>query len=131
MQLENLIPQRDIYKNDQQSDEKYHINMIDDKEYDKIYQIGENKEETLNTDIEVLKLRKLTLQKKNYLEKESNEIKQMDMIDDKESDERNHINKNYEEKVTEDIEVLKLGKLSLQKNKDNIEKNVMKEIVWI
>ena len=131
MQLENLIPQRDIYKNDQQSDEKYHINMIDDKEYDEIYQIGENKEETLNTDIEVLKLRKLSLHKKNYLEKESNEIKQMDMIDDKESDERNHINKNYEEKVTEDIEVLKLGKLSLQKNKDNIEKNVMKEIVWI
>ena len=131
MQLENLIPQRDIYKNDQQSDEKYHINMIDDKEYDEIYQIGENKEETLNTDIEVLKLQKLSLHKKNYLEKESNEIKQMDMIDDKESDERNHINKNYEEKVTEDIEVLKLGKLSLQKNKDNIEKNVMKEIVWI
>ena len=131
MQLENLIPQRDIYKNDQQSDEKYHINMIDDKEYDERYQIGENKEETLNTDIEVLKLQKLSLHKKNYLEKESNEIKQMDMIDDKESDERNHINKNYEEKVTEDIEVLKLGKLSLQKNKDNIEKNVMKEIVWI
>ena len=131
MQLENLIPQRDIYKNDQQSDEKYHINMIDDKEYDEIYQIGENKEETLNTDIEVLKLQKLSLHKKNYLEKESNEIKQMDMIDDKESDERNHINKNDEEKVTEDIEVLKLGKLSLQKNKDNIEKNVMKEIVWI
>ena len=55
----------------------------------------------------------------------------MNMSDDKKYDERDEINKNYEEKVTEDIEVLKLGKLSLQKNKDNIEKNVMKEIVWI
>ena len=46
----------------------------------------------------------------------------MDMNDDKESDERDHISKNDEEKVTEDIEILKLGKLSSQKNKDNIEK---------
>ena len=46
----------------------------------------------------------------------------MDMSDDKESDEGYHISKNDEEKVTEDIEVLKLGKLSSQKNIDNIEK---------
>ena len=38
--------------------------MIDDKDSDERYQIGENKEETLNTDIEVLKLQKLSLQKK-------------------------------------------------------------------
>ena len=44
------------------------------------------------------------------------------MSDDKKSDERDQISKNYEEKVTEDIEVLKLGKLSLQKNIYNIEK---------
>ena len=31
------------------------------------------------------------------------------MSDDKEYDERDQISKNYEEKVTEDIEVLKLG----------------------
>ena len=31
------------------------------------------------------------------------------MSDDKEYDERYQISKNYEEKVTEDIEVLKLG----------------------
>ena len=31
------------------------------------------------------------------------------MIDNKESDERDHINKNDEEKVTDGIEVLKLG----------------------
>ena len=43
------------------------------------------------------------------------------MSDDKKSDERDEIIKNDEEKVTEDIEVLKLGKLSSQKNIDNIE----------
>ena len=77
----------------------------------------------MNTDIEVLKLQKLSSQKKiNYLERESDEINQMDMSDDKESDERYQISRNDEEKVTEDIEVLKLGKLSSQKNIDNIEK---------
>ena len=63
MQLENLRPQRNIDNNDKQSDKRYYINMIDDKESDEIYQIGENKEETLNIDIEVLKLRKLISQK--------------------------------------------------------------------
>ena len=37
--------------------------MIDDKEYDERDQIGEDKEETLNTDIEVFKLQKLSSQK--------------------------------------------------------------------
>ena len=46
----------------------------------------------------------------------------MDMSDDKESNNRDQISKTDEEKVTEDIEVLKLGKLSLQKIIDNIEK---------
>ena len=46
----------------------------------------------------------------------------MVMSDDKESDKRYQIGKIDEEKVTEDIEVLKLVKLSLQKNIDNIEK---------
>ena len=63
MQLENLRPQRNIENNDKQSDERYQINIIDDKSYDAIDQIGENKEETLNTDIEVLKMRKLISQK--------------------------------------------------------------------
>ena len=44
------------------------------------------------------------------------------MSDDKESDERYHIGENDEETVTDFIEVLKLGKLSLQKNIDNVEK---------
>ena len=43
------------------------------------------------------------------------------MRDDKESDEIDQISKNYEEKVTEDIEVLKLVKLSSHKYIDNIE----------
>ena len=46
----------------------------------------------------------------------------MNMSDDKDSDERYQMNKNYEERVTNDIEVLKLGKLGLRKNRDNIEK---------
>ena len=46
----------------------------------------------------------------------------MDMSDQKDSDERDHMDKNHEEIVTNDIEVLKLGKLGSQKNTDNIEK---------
>ena len=45
----------------------------------------------------------------------------MDISDDKESDELYQID-NYEEGVTNDIEVLKLGNFGLQKNIDNIEK---------
>ena len=44
------------------------------------------------------------------------------MSDAKESDERDQISKNDEEKVTEDIEFSKQGKLSSLKNIDNIEK---------
>ena len=44
------------------------------------------------------------------------------MSDDKEYDERDQISKNNEEKVTDNIEVFKLGKLSSKKNDDNIEK---------
>ena len=55
----------------------------------------------------------------------------MNMSDDKDSDERDQISKNDEEKVTEHIDVLKLGKLSSQKHIDNIEKHMIKEIRWI
>ena len=69
--------------------------MIDDKGSDERYKIGENKEETLNTNIEVLKPRKLGSQKNiDYLEKESDEINHMDMSDYRESDERYRIRKN-------------------------------------
>ena len=44
------------------------------------------------------------------------------MIDGKESDERDHRSKNDQERVTDDIEVFKLGKLSSKENYDNIEK---------
>ena len=50
----------------------------------------------------------------------------MDMSDDKEFYERYQISKNDEEKMTDDIEVLNLGKLGSQKNIDNIEQNMMK-----
>ena len=51
MQLENLRPQLNIENNVKKYDEIYQINVIDDKESDERYHIGENKEETLNTDI--------------------------------------------------------------------------------
>ena len=44
------------------------------------------------------------------------------MIDEKESDVRYHMDKNYEERVTNDIEVFKLGKFGSQKNTDNVKK---------
>ena len=56
MRPTSLRPQRNIENNDKQFYERYQINMIDHKESDERYQIGENKEEILNTDIEVLKL---------------------------------------------------------------------------
>ena len=56
-QLENLRSQRNMENNEKCFDEIYHINMIDYKEYNDRETLGENKEETLNTDIEVLKLR--------------------------------------------------------------------------
>ena len=56
MRPTSLRPQRNIENNDKQFYERYQINMIDHKESDERYQIGENKEEILNTNIEVLKL---------------------------------------------------------------------------
>ena len=44
------------------------------------------------------------------------------MSDDREYNEKDQISKNYKERVTDDIEVLKLGKLSSKKNVNNIEK---------
>ena len=44
------------------------------------------------------------------------------MSDDNYSDERDQINKNDEERVTNDIEVLKPRKFGPQKNTDNVKK---------
>ena len=55
-------------------------------------------------------------------EKEYDERNRMDMRDNKDSFERDQMDKNDEERVTTYLEVLKLGKLSSQKNTDNIEK---------
>ena len=56
------------------------------------------------------------------VEKEYDERNWIDMSDEKDSDERYQMGENDEEIVTDDIEVLKLVKFSLQKNIDNIEK---------
>ena len=62
--------------------------MIDDKEYYERYQIGENEEEILNSDIKVSKLGKLISKRYiNNVDKESDEINRMDMSYDKDSDE--------------------------------------------
>ena len=74
MQLKILRPQRNIENNYKQYDEIYQINMIDDKESNERYQISKNKKKTLNTDIEVLILRKLSSQKIDHLEKDYDEI---------------------------------------------------------
>ena len=66
----------------------------------------------MNTDIQFLNLIKLS--SKRYIdnvEKELDERNWMDMIDDKESDERYQIGENDKEIVADDIEVLKLRKL--------------------
>ena len=44
------------------------------------------------------------------------------MNDDKDSDEIYKISENDKYRLTDDIEVLKLGRMSLQKNMDNVEK---------
>ena len=60
--------------------------MIDDKKSDERYQIGKNHEDRLTDDIRKLKLGKLSSQKSlENIDKESNEINQIYMIDDKES----------------------------------------------
>ena len=46
----------------------------------------------------------------------------MDISDDKESDESDQISENDAGRMTEYIEVFKMGKLSSKKNDDNIEK---------
>ena len=54
-------------------------------------------------DTEVLKLKKLGSQGNVFLDKEYDEINSMDMSDNKHSDEREHISKNYEVKVSDVI----------------------------
>ena len=54
MQLEHLRPQRNIDNIVKKSDEIYKINMTDDMESDEGDEIGENKDETINTEIKVL-----------------------------------------------------------------------------
>ena len=63
--------------------------MSDDKESDEIDKTSKNVEETVTDVIGVFKLGKLSLQKNiANVEKYSDERNRMDMIDDKESDEK-------------------------------------------
>ena len=73
------------------------MDMSDDKEYDEGDQISKNDEERMNDDIEVFKLGKLSSEKyDDNIEKKKDERNQMYMSDDRDSDERYQISKNYE-----------------------------------
>ena len=66
--------------------------MSDEKDSDERYQIDKNDEEIVTNDIEVLKLGNFGSEKNtDNIEKESDEMNWMDVIDDKESDERDQI----------------------------------------
>ena len=68
------------------------MDMSDDKYSDENNQIDKNDSEKETNYIQVLKLQKFGLQKKtDDVERESDGINRMDIIDDKESDERYHI----------------------------------------
>ena len=56
------------------------------------------------------------------IDKEYDEINRIDMIDGKESDKRDQIGESDEDRLTDDIEFLKQGNLSSQKNIDDIDK---------
>ena len=82
--------------------------MIYAKESNEGIQICENDEDRLTEDIDVLKLG--TLSSKRYIyniEKESDLRNWIYMIDEKESDEIVQIGENDEDKLNDDIEVLK------------------------
>ena len=97
--------------------------MSDDKESDERYQIGENDKEVGTDDIEILKLGKFSSQKNiDNIEKESDKMNWMYMIDEKKYDERDQIGENDEYILTNDIDSLKLGTLISQKNIKNIDK---------
>ena len=58
--------------------------MSDDKDSDEIDQIGENDEDRLTGDVEVLKLVKSSSQKNiDNIKKESDKSNQIDIVDDK------------------------------------------------
>ena len=66
--------------------------MSDDKEYNVRYHMDKNDDERVTNDIEVFKLGKFGSQKNtDNVEKDSYEWNKMDMIDDEESDEWDHI----------------------------------------
>ena len=111
MQLKHLRPEINIENNDKQSDERYQNNIIDDKESDERYQISKNDQKKMTEDIEILKLQKLTSEKRNYLEKKSDKINIMDISDDKDSDKRDQISKNDEANVPGVVENQKLVNL--------------------
>ena len=122
MQRENLIPQINIENIYKKSDERYQKNLIYDKESDERNQISKNDEEKIIEDIEILKLQNLSTQNIYiYFEKEFDEINIMDISENKDPDEREQISKNDEEKVSDIIEDLKVGKSTSRKYVENVE----------
>ena len=123
MRLESLISQRDIDNIDKEYNEINWIDMIDDNKYQERTKIGENDEDRPNDDINVFKLVTLSPRREIYnIEREYDEINRIYIIDDRESDERDQIGENDAERLTDDIEVFKLVKLSSKKYIYNVDK---------
>ena len=103
--------------------------MTNENVPDEKNQIGESDEYRSTDDMEVLKLGTLCSKRNIYgIEKEYDETNQINIIDDKESDERYQINENEEEILNTDIEFLILGNLVRRKIFIILTKNATKAI---
>ena len=129
MQPGNLRSQINIENIYKQIDEINQINMTNENVPDEKNQIGESDEYRSTDDMEVLKLGTLCSKRNIYgIEKEYDETNQINIIDDKESDERYQINENEEEILNTDIEFLLLGNLVRRKIFIILKNNMMKKI---
>ena len=106
--------------------------MSDDKNSDERYHNSKNDEDRVTDDIEFFKLGNLSSNKNDdNIDKQSDERNRMDMCGDKNFDEKYQIDKNDEERVTNDIEVLKPGNWVCRKIQTIMRDHLMKEIEWI
>ena len=70
-----------------------------------------------------MKLGTLSSKRERYnTEKVSDEVNRINIIHDREYDERDQIDENDKETLTDDIEVFKLGKLSFKRYIDKVDK---------
>ena len=92
---------------DKESDERYQISKFDEDLFWRYRNLGGAKIDFTETNI--------------YPEKEFDEINPIDMNDNKDTDEREHVSKNDEVNISDGIEDLKVVKLSSHKYVGNVE----------